>query len=138
MKSQGDTASESGNVCDMHQDGDSDNSDAEYDDDMDDASSEDGSAWDSSDKENMNPEKSNHATYARRRVGLRWSKRVAGVDSSPAQVISSQGAKDRPRRRPICKSSLESVVAPDSKEASSPADSSDTGSSGNLSEDSDS
>ncbi|KAK1394689.1 DDT domain-containing protein DDR4 [Heracleum sosnowskyi] len=131
MKSQGGIASESEIVSD------DDNSDVEYDDDINDASSEDGSALNSSDKENKNPGNSNRATYARRRVGLRWSKRVAGVDSSPAQDIS-KGAKDRPRRRPIHKSSLKSFVSPDSEEASSPADSSDTSSSGNLSDDSNS
>lgn len=134
MKSEDDIASDSETESDMHQDGDiDDNSDVEYDD-INDASSEDGSASDSSDKENNNPGNSNHATYARRRVGLRWSKRVAGVDSSPAHEISKQGAKERPRRRPTRKSSL----APDSEEASAPADSSDTSSGGNLSEDSDS
>ncbi|KAL8115956.1 DDT domain-containing protein DDR4-like [Apium graveolens] len=138
VKSQGDIASESETVSDMLQDSDDDgNSDVEYDDDINDASSEDGSALNSSDKENKNPGNSNRATYARRRVSLRWSKRVAGVDTSPAQDIS-KGAKDRPRRRPIHKSSLKSCVSPKSEEASSPADSSDTTSSGNLSDDSNS
>lgn len=138
MKSQGDFASESETGSDMHQDADKDdNSDVEYGDDIIDTSSEDGSALNSSDKENTNPGNSNHAIDARRRVGLRWSKRVAGVETSPAQDIS-KGAKDRPRRRPIHKSSLKSFDSPDSEEASSRADSSDTSSSGNLSDDSNS
>lgn len=122
MKSQ-DIVSDSVTESERHQDGDiDDNSDVEWDEDINDGSSEDGIASNSSDKENNNLG-NNHVTCAGRREGLPRSERVAGIVSR-AQENSDEGAKDRPRGRLTRKSSLESFVAPDSEEASSPADSS--------------
>lgn len=134
MKSE-DIVSDSETESESHQDGDiDDNSDVEWDEDINDASSEDGIASNSSDKENNNLG-NNHVTCARRREGLPRSKTVPGVVSS-AQENRNQGAEDRPRRRLARKSSLESLVAPDSEEVSSSADSSGRSGSVNLSDDS--
>lgn len=129
-----DIVSDSETESERHQDGDvDDNSDVEWDEDINDPSSEDNIASNSSDKEN-NDLGNNHVTCARRREGFPRSKTVAGVVSP--QKNSNQGAKDRPRGRLTRKSSLESFVAPDSEEASSSADSSGRSSSVNLSDDS--
>ncbi|KAF1001439.1 hypothetical protein AG4045_000338 [Apium graveolens] len=134
MKSE-DIVSDSETESERHEDGDiDDNSDVAWDEEINDASSEDDIASNSSDKENNNLG-NNHVTCARRREGLPRSKTVAGV-VSPAQENSNQGAKDRPRGRLTRKSSLESFVAPDSEETSSSADSSGRSSSVNLSDDS--
>ena len=134
MQSQ-DIVSDSETESESHHDGDiDDNSDVEWDEDINDASSEDGIASNSSDKENKNLDK-NHVTCARRRQGLPQRKRVAGV-VSPAQENSNKGAKARPRGRLTRKDSLDSFVAPDSEGESSPADTSGRSSSGNLSDDS--